>query len=348
MRKTTLMAFAITFLALSSCGDDELAPTPNEDNPTKESVTPEPDIFIIPDSAITVSSVPSYVTEALNNAKLLFDNLGETNEIKSDNIHYYVTDDKGNIFVVDTLGNLDIRTFTKDIHIDSSVRENTIAKNDTICNTTWKGWGNDYVGTPRVVDIIWPERDSTYCFFDAEFEETIYLGEESSYTKTEPICNRELKFYNSTCILTTWDTVRECRITHAPKFRKIKVKEQEYTTKSGISYKIEIKNDTLYVYDSFTKDPPTNLISKQALDSDSTFSVWDETFETISKEVIETRTHHKSVVYNYKTNDKGEIYLYDNKFRYEPYYFKNGEMGFVSSMDKEYVIVQTHYKKVVK
>ncbi len=338
MKKLILWALTLTLLMFSSCGNDELATIPNiKDNPVSESVESEQDIFAIPESAIVVNYVPSYVTEALNNAKILFEELGDINETKTDNIHYYVTDNKGNIYVIDTNGNLDIQTHTKDIHIDSSVRESTTTPIDAIHNTIWKGLGKESVnffnptgGGEPIDKSFYTEHDSTYWFYYAKFEETSFYGNISSNDFPDIASKRELKFNNSTCILTTWDTIKIYRKTVAPKYRKIKVKEQKYT-RNGDSYKIEIKDNTLYVYCTYSNELQTKLIDTEQLDSDSTFIPhWDLTFETINIDVVKTITYHKCIVYNYKTNEKGEIRLYDNKTIHEPYHFKNGEMFFTS------------------
>lgn len=345
MKKLILWALTLTLLMFSSCGDDELATIPNiKDNPVSESVESEQDIFAIPESAIVVNYVPSYVTEALNNAKVLFDDLGEINETKTDNIHYYVKDDKSNIFVIDTLGNIDIRTSAKGIHIDSSVRENSNISDNTICNTIWKGWGNNYI---RYKDVELPTlvSDTTFSFYGAEYEDSVFYRDISHDITYEPTSGREIKFKNTTCILTAWDTVRVYNKETAIKCRRVKVKEQECSD-HFFSYKIEIKEDTLYVY-LLSDNGNASLVDTEELDSEGYFTR-GEAFQVIRKDLIETKTYNKCVAYNYKRNNDGKILLYDNNYKYEPYYWVKGKFGFsywIGEKGKDQCI-DVHFTKV--
>ncbi len=308
MKKLILWAFPLTLLMLYSCGDDELASVPKIED-KQDSISES----IIPDSAIVLNTIPSYVEEALSNAKLLFDNLGETNEIKSDKIFFYTTDNNGNTLIIDTLGNADLHLNSNEtIHIDSSVREKNSTTDSIYSNTVWKGWGNCYMS--QYVPFSKTVPYTYYDFYDAEFEDSVYYDKTDTYTYTskEPECTREIRFKNTTCILALYDTTKIYKNTVYKKYRKVKVKDQEYTTALKQKYKIERIDSVLYVYRLYPKDEQYTLIYTKKVDTDGSFTE-DEGYETVNKEQTGFKAYRRYETYNFKIlNTHGQVRLYDN------------------------------------
>ena len=306
MRKIIFGAFTLILSMIMSCGDAELAPLPN--NESNQDSTSE---SVLPDSTKVLNAVPTYVTEALNNVRRLFDNLGETNEFRFDKTHFCTTDDNGNTFVIDTLGNVDIYFNTKDtIHIDYSVRDSNTPADTIYSNTMWRGWGDRELRQNDLLPSSDP--DTSYYFYGAEFEDSVYFKDTYSRTLYKPECTRELRFKNSTCILSSWDTIKIYNGIYGNKYRKVKVKEQEYTNFIGTrKYKIEITDSMLYVYCIYLKDQQMELVDKINVDKDGCFTL-SEGIKKISQEKAGFKAFYKYEAYNFKTN-KRQICLYDSE-----------------------------------
>lgn len=306
MRKIIYGVLTFTLSMIMSCGDSELAPQPNNES-NQDSISES----VLPDSVIVLNTVPTYVTEALNNVRRLFDNLGETNEFRFDKTHFYTTDDRGNTYVIDTLGNADIYFSTKDtIHIDYSVRDSDTPADTIYSNTIWRGWGDRELR--RNDPLPDSEPDTSYYFYGAEFEDSIYYKDIYTRTIYKPECTCELRFKNTTCILSILDTIKIYKNIYGSKYRKVRVKDQECTNSIGTKkYKIERKDSTLYVYCTYLKDKQTELVDKINLDKDGCFTSIEGTIK-ISQEKAGFKAFSKYEAYNFKTN-KRQVYLYDSE-----------------------------------
>ena len=291
MRKVIFIFITISTLILSSCKED------------KDSV---------------YDSLPSNVVEALNNARLICDSIGYLTETLNNSNYFTVKDNYGNIINIELLGNVDICTYNNvNIHIDNTIKESNITPNDTICHTLWKGFGNPSglsLHTNKCEDPFLSNNS-----YGAEFEKTTYTVEHKD--TTENLANYyELKFKNTTCILSSWDTLYVQERIVKEKYARIKVKEQEYMVKSTNDirhYSIEIKNDTAYLYEyEYHNSIDTSnsyykkLRRSQALDCDGTYNYLED-FEVESSNELTSIANHNCKVFNFKRIENGKICIYN-------------------------------------
>ena len=305
-----------------SCGDTEI-------------IIPQKDVY-------TNDTIPSFVVDAVNNAKLICDSIGEIKEVNKGKDSFLFKDEKGNTIKVDVFGNTQVRTYSNDtIFIDFTVKENLNTSNDSVCHSIWTGI--DSCSMVLDGDSIYKPNsdDSALSFYEyikennVEFEETDCIKERYD-TICKTICQFELKFRNNTCVLNNSDTITTNKRVYADRYKKIKIDNQFFLPQncdgSGSLFFINIENDTAYVsYYRLAVEAIEEyvdveiIIMKQQLDSDSTFSILEEAGkEVVREEVISTDIRKKHEAYNYRRLQDGRICIYNHDKKY----YDDGHLGF--------------------
>jgi len=316
MKAKQLLEFILASLILCSCGDNELEPA--RDNEYQN------------------DTLPSFVIEALNNAKRLYDNIGELRQITLTYSTFSAQDEYGNTINIDLYGNVDITPNAGNgISIDWSIKESKGAQNDTICNTVWRGT-NNYSYRHETMNL---PGNYGYDFYNLIVDANAKIDVVSSYdTKQEryreyPTGYRELKFKNTACILTCMDTINYCKDHIKTLHEKIKIEEQSWTY-NGEHFRIEIMNDTIFFHHLTPKEEGNEsagywdaIIDIKALDSDGTFdNVVSSEIE--STEFIRNEAHYNCVAFNYRRLPNGDIELYNSSEDYQSYVWLNGKLCF--------------------
>jgi hypothetical protein len=306
----------------ASCGDTEI-------------IIPQKDVY-------SNDTIPSFIVDAVNNAKLICDSIGEIKEVHRGTDSFSFKDEHGNIINVDVFGNAEVCTCSNDtINIDYTVKESMATPNDSLYNTIWIG-ANSCSMSSDYDEIHTHQLDeSAFSFYkyikenNVEFEETECIKERYD-TICKTICQFELKFRNNTCVLNNSDTITTNKRVYADRYKKIKIDNQFFLPQncdgSGSLFFINIENDTAYV--SYYRlaveaieeyDDVEIIIMKQQLDSDSTFSILEEAGkEVVREEVISTEVRKKHEAYNYRCLQDGRICIYNHDKKY----YDDGHLGF--------------------
>ena len=304
----TVMLVSFVFI---SCGDTEI-------------IIPQKDVY-------TNDTIPSFVVDAVNNAKLICDSIGEIKEVNIGKDSFLFKDEKGNTINVDVFGNTQVRTNSNDtILIDFTVKENLNTSNDSVCHSIWTGIDS----CSMVLDgesIYKPNSDeSALSFYE-------YIKERYD-TICEAKCQFELKFRNNTCILNNNDIITENKKVYADRYKKIKIDNQVLFPKNssgsirddGKLFFLIINKDIAYLichyYSVFEdEEDKEEIIMKQQLDSDSTFSILEEAGKEVAREeVISTEVRKKHEAYNYRCLQDGRICIYNHDKKY----YDDGHLGF--------------------
>lgn len=334
MRNLFLWAIILIATLFSSCSEDDIMPTPNGE--------------------YTNDTIPSFVVDAINNAKLICDGIGEIKDIidiKKYFSCFHAIDDKGNSIDIYFDGDVIVHTPTDDIHIDFTVKEDKKALRDTINNTNWEG--KSFLAKHFKIYSsdkyhLYAERNEFYLGIKeyATYKETNFDIEKTD-TISEPVCYRKLSFKNSTCIVNSWDTIYTHERQLSEKYIKIKVEEQEYEI-YNYKFQIEIKNDTAFLQVSYNDEyaeiygDEKYLYSYQPLEKDGTFSLYVQT-DVINRKVLSYKAYHNCGVYNYKHIYNGMTCLYkykDETFsdnRYKDFLIFN-----MSIYDENYINIVNH------
>ena len=302
------------------------------------------DIIIPQKDGYTNDTIPSFVVDAVNNAKLICDSIGEIKEVNIGKDSFLFKDEKGNTINVDVFGNTQVRTNSNDtILIDFTVKENLNTSNDSVCHSIWTGIDS----CSMVLDgesIYKPNSDdSALSFYEYIKENNVEFGEtdcikERYDTICESKCQFELKFRNNTCILNNNDIITENKRVYAYRYKKIKIDNQVFFPKNssgsirddGKLFFLIINKDIAYVMCYHIsvfedEDDEEELIMKQQLDSDSTFSILEEAGkEVVREEAICTEVHKKHEAYNYRRLQDGRICIYNHDKKY----YDDGHLGF--------------------
>ena len=147
-----------------------------------------------------------------------------------------------------------------------------------------------------------------------------------------------MKFTNNTCILNNNDIITENKRVYADRYKKIKIDNQVFFPKNssgsirddGKLFFLIINKDIAYVMCYHIsvfedEDDEEELIMKQQLDSDSTFSILEEPGkEVVREEVISTEVRKKHEAYNYRRLQDGRICIYNHDKKY----YDDGHLGF--------------------
>ena len=324
MKHFYFIAVMLVSSVFMSCGDTEI-------------IIPQKDVY-------SNDTIPSFIVDAVNNAKLICDSIGEIKEVNKGKDIFIFKDDNGNTINVDVFGNAEVCTYSNDtILIDFTVKENLNTSNDSVCHSIWTGIDS----CSMVLDgesIYKPNSDDSALSFyeyikenNVEFEETDCIKERYD-TICEAKCQFELKFRNNTCVLNNSDTVMTNKRAYADRYKKIKVEIQGFWPKNSSGsimeeskvFFIQIKKDIAYVmcyhFSVFEdEDDEEEIIMKQQLDSDSTFSILEEAGkEVVREEVISKEVRKKHEAYNYRCLQDGRICIYNHDKKY----YDDGHLSF--------------------
>ena len=332
MRNLFLWTIILIATLLSSCSEDDIIPTPNGE--------------------YTNDTIPSFVVDAINNAKQICDGIGEIKDIidiKKYISCFHAIDDKGNSIDVYFNGDAVVHTPTDDIHIDFTIKEEKKALRDTINNTNWEGksilkksymYFDEHPLNVENNDFIMIIKDyATYKITNFDMEKTD--------TISEPVCYRKLLFKNSTCIVNSWDTIYTHVRLLSEKYIKIKVEEQEYEI-NGYKIQIEIKNDTAFLQIPLDDENAKiygrdkYLYSYQPLEKDGTFNLYVQT-DVIDRKVLSYKAYHNCGVYNYKQIYNGMtcLYKYEDK-TFSDNRYKDFLKFKMSIYDENYINIVNH------
>ena len=288
MRDLFLWAIILIATLLSSCSEDDIIPTPNGE--------------------YTNDTIPSFVIDAINNAKQICDGIGEIKDIidiKKYFSCFHAIDDKGNSIDIYFDGDVIVHTPTEDIHIDSTVKEDKKAH--------FKIYSSDkyHLYAERNEFYLGIKEYATYKETNFDIEKTDTISEPASFCK--------LSFKNSTCIVNSWDTIYTHERQLLEKYIKIKVEEQEFKIDGDI-IQIEIKNDTAFLQmplddesaKMFGRDK--YIFSYQPLEKDGTFSLYVQT-DVINRNILSRKIYHNCNAYNYEIRNKGQICIFKRNNR---------------------------------
>lgn len=303
MRNLFLWTIILIATLLSSCSEDDIIPTPNGE--------------------YTNDTIPSFVIDAISNAKQICDSIGEIKDIKKDTSCFHAIDDKGNSVDVYLDGDAVVHTPTDDIHIDSTVKESKNDLRDTINNTIWEGkslLAKHFKIYSSDKYHLYAERNEFYLGIKeyATYKETNFDIEKTD-TISEPASFCKLSFKNSTCIVNSWDTIYTHERQLLEKYIKIKVEEQEFEIDGDI-IQIEIKNDTAFLQmplddesaKMFGRDK--YIFSYQPLEKDGTFSLYVQT-DVINRNILSRKIYHNCNAYNYEIRNNGQICIFKRNNR---------------------------------
>ena len=304
-----------------SCGDTEI-------------IIPQKDGY-------TNDTIPSFVVDAVNNAKLICDSIGEIKEVNKGKDSFLFKDEKGNIIKVDVFGNTEVYSYNNDtIRIDFTVKESTSVSRDTIGSTIWKCCDiySKYQKN-NGVSTLYNDKIALYKFLidqGVKYEETTYNKEryDTIYERFSSCC---LNFGNTTCILNSCDTTKVIEKVFCDNCKKIKVPSQMIETKKFRTFFIINHDGVLTVSDITSEAQPYNdgyggtktyyreAIYTIPLDSDGTFSITEEAGkEVVREEVISTEVRKKHEAYNYRRLQDGRICIYNHDKKY----YDDGHLGF--------------------
>ena len=335
MKRLFTWAVALFSLILSSCGDDEIVPAISNEYRN--------------------DSLPSFVVEALNNARLICgDSIGVINDAFTKNYNtWQFKDDHENNINVDEVGNVVIKSPNNSPkqYINWDVRESKVVPDDTIHNTVWIGKTIMVHQIPTTPSFIYKE-----LFYNmlkqtgAEYEDSTYENIET-YRYEDITGYNELRFNNSTCLLTSLDTLWNYDYTYNRKYRKVKVNKKQTLTIDDQIYMVTFssQDNTVYLCELEFKNGKNakdgyrivNVYSTE-LDSDNTFTIVEES-DLIKKELINIDTQESSTAYNYRLTDSNLfIYKGDDKHRID---YEDGSLvifkSFIDSSNNK------HSKKIL-
>ena len=306
-----------------SCGDTDI-------------IIPQKDVY-------SNDTIPSFVVDAVNNAKLICDSIGEIKEVNKGKDSFLFKDEKGNTIKVDVFGNAEVCTYSKDtINIDYTVKESMDTSN-SVCNTIWTGediyhitreknttlqpdkWALSFLNLIKSIDA-----DVKYGT-NVKYEETIYEKERND-TIYDTSVYYELNLKNTACVLYECDMIKAKKRVYADKYRKIKVDQQGILyggtviviTIEDNTLNVEIQN-TIELYGNHNSKKISTTTRSYPLDSDSTFSILEEAGKEVAREeAICTEVRKKHEAYNYRRLQDGRICIYNHDKKY----YDDGHLGF--------------------
>ncbi len=321
MKHFYFIAVMLVSSVFISCGDTDI-------------IIPQKDVY-------SNDTIPSFIVDAVNNAKLICDSIGEIKEVNIGKDSFLFKDEKGNTINVDVFGNTEVCSYNNDtIRIDFTVKESTSVSRDTIGSTIWKCCDiySKYQKN-NCVSTSYNDKIALYKLLidqGIKYEETTYNKEryDTIYERLGSYC---FNFGNTMCILNSCDTTKVIEKVFCDNCKKIKVPSQMIETKkykmfiidnhdgvltvSDITPEVELYNDGY----GGTKTYYREAIYTIPLDSDGTFSIVEEAGkETIKEKVISTDVHKKHEAYNYRRLQDGRICIYNHDKKY----YDDGHLGF--------------------
>ena len=321
MKHFYFIAVMLVSSVFMSCGDTEI-------------IIPQKDVY-------SNDTIPSFIVDAVNNAKLICDSIGEIKEVNIGKDSFLFKDEKGNTINVDVFGNTEVYSYNNDtIRIDFTVKESTSVSRDTICNTIWECC--DIYSKYQKNNDVSTSYDDKIALYKLlidqgiKYEETIYIKErhDTIYERFSSYC---FNFGNTTCILSSCDTTKVIEKVFCDNCKKIKVQSQMIDTKKYKRFIIDNDEGVLKIKDITPEVQPyndgyggTNTHYREAiytipLDSDGTFSITEEPGkEVVREEVISTEVRKKHEAYNYRCLQDGRICIYNHDKKY----YDDGHLGF--------------------
>ena len=306
MKKLFIGAFALLSVFVTSCGDDDETPVNNEN-----------EIY---------STLPQYVVEAIENAKLICPEIGTIVRTPEPyNGEYYVYDENNRRLVIDEYGNVELSHAGVSLpFIHWTVREGKIANNDDVNNTIWHGRSE----AVENIDENNEEAKGLYAFISkyAQYETSTTEKEETIITD-ELSGTDEIRFLNTTCVLSLLDTATTYECKYLKKYRRVNVKSQIITADNNM-YKLTVDNVDrtveLNLY-HFANDKDTTAgyyMSREYIadsDTDNSFCFVEDSV-LLSKKFVSSKKRVNNMAYCYRQLDN-KLYLYlsdgrleDNKY----------------------------------
>ena len=321
MKQISLIATMLISSMFASCGDTEI-------------ITPQKVEY-------SNDTIPSFIVDAVSNAKLICDSIGEIKEVHKGTDSFSFKDEHGNIINVDVFGNAEVCSYNNDtIRIDFTVKESTSVSRDTIGSTIWKCCDiySKYQKNNGVSTSYYDKIALYKLLIDQgiKYEETKYFKEryDTIYERLGSYC---FNFGNTMCILNSCDTTKVIEKVFCDNCKKIKVPDQMIETKKYKKFLITNHNGVLKVNDitseaelyndgyGGTNTHYTKVKYTIPLDSDGTFSITEEAgMEAVREEVISTDVRKKHEAYNYRRLQDGRICIYNHDKKY----YDDGQLGF--------------------